>query len=299
MMQRAWPDIVEAMKSRSRMLWMLIKGNVEVTGFDGQTLSLAFSNDGARSTFANRSGERALGEAVQDVLGMQVRFDLGAQSGAPQRQTTPQGPPPSQGGGSPPKAEGRAEPPAPAPSQPDPQDTPEPPDDEWQPPEEEPPPSEWDHPRAPDHSLTPAPVEPEQRTSHTSPSEAGESREPPAKPVVPAFARRAAASPPPGVTGSPEPSSAPPAGPGAGIRNRLATRRSAAPPWEAPQEPQEDLYDSSPPPDWAEAQPPTVGEEDIASEDDADLEHSGVFGRRAIERLLGGVLLEERRLDQP
>ncbi|MGO1550272.1 MAG: DNA polymerase III subunit gamma and tau, partial [Nesterenkonia sp.] len=46
MMQRAWPDIVDAMKSRSRMLWMLVKGNVSVAGFNGQTLTLAFSNDG-------------------------------------------------------------------------------------------------------------------------------------------------------------------------------------------------------------------------------------------------------------
>lgn len=57
------------------------------------------------------------------------------------------------------------------------------------------------------------------------------------------------------------------------------------------------MYDNSPPPDWAEAAPPTA-EEDIPSEDDIQLEHSGVFGRRAIERILGGVLLEERSLHE-
>ena len=93
MMQRAWPDIVNTLKGHSRMLWMLVKGNVTVGGFDGQTLTLAFSNDGARSTFANRNGDQALNAAIQQVLGMQVSFDL-VTGGAP----------PADGGGAP-KAE--------------------------------------------------------------------------------------------------------------------------------------------------------------------------------------------------
>ncbi|WP_328821853.1 DNA polymerase III subunit gamma and tau [Nesterenkonia haasae] len=78
-MQQAWPDVVEAMKSRSRVLWMLVKGNVQVTRFDGQTVALAFSNDGARNTFTNRGGEQALTAAVQEVVGISVRFTLGGQ----------------------------------------------------------------------------------------------------------------------------------------------------------------------------------------------------------------------------
>jgi len=37
--------------------------------------------------------------------------------------------------------------------------------------------------------------------------------------------------------------------------------------------------------------------EDIPSSDDETIEESGVFGRAAVERILGGKLLEERSLD--
>ncbi|WP_344040174.1 hypothetical protein [Nesterenkonia flava] len=56
------------------------------------------------------------------------------------------------------------------------------------------------------------------------------------------------------------------------------------------------MYDNTPPPDWAEAAAPSSDMDDIPSDDDVTLEHSGVFGRRAIERILGGVLIEERSL---
>jgi len=105
MMQRAWPDIVDTLKGHSRMLWMLVKGNVSVGGFDGQTLTLAFSNDGARNTFANRNGDQALNAAIQQVLGMQVSFDL-VTGGAP----------PADDGGAPKAEAGPARTPDPAPA---------------------------------------------------------------------------------------------------------------------------------------------------------------------------------------
>jgi DNA polymerase-3 subunit gamma/tau len=37
--------------------------------------------------------------------------------------------------------------------------------------------------------------------------------------------------------------------------------------------------------------------EDIASADDETIEHSALFGRAAVERILGGKLIEERGLD--
>ncbi|WP_218220690.1 DNA polymerase III subunit gamma and tau [Nesterenkonia sp. Act20] len=98
MMRRAWPDIVDSLKSQSRMLWMLVKGNVEVGDFDGQTLTLNFANEGAKSTFANRHGEQALNSAVQDVLGMQVRLTLNSGGSS------------SPGGGGGPKADRRLSP---------------------------------------------------------------------------------------------------------------------------------------------------------------------------------------------
>ena len=304
MMNRAWPDIVEAMKTRSRMLWMLVKGNVSVAGFNGETLTLAFSNDGARSTFANRNGEQALGEAIQEVLGMQVSFELAS------------GPPP--GGAGPPKAEGRAEAPAPAPLDPataegadspphgapadhpadaadlappeDPEDDPGPwPEDRWDAPAPE---GAWQSPRSspdPSPSLQHAQSEPEPTGT-------------PPRPPIPVFARRASTASPsaePAAT-QPTPPTPPVHGRAAEIRQRLAARSAAPAPADAlgrpAQEAGEDPYESSPPPDWAETA--AEAESDIPRDDDADLEGSGVFGRRAIERILGGDLLEERRLDR-
>ncbi|WP_300344594.1 DNA polymerase III subunit gamma and tau [Nesterenkonia sp.] len=311
MMQRAWPDIVEAMKSRSRMLWMLVKGNVSVAGFDGKRLTLAFSNEGARNTFANRNGEQALGDAVQEVLGMQVSFELA--SGPPQDQGAP--PPKGEGrtGASPAPAE------APTPHGPDPSppwnaaESAEQPQDPDEPedPDEAPgpwPEHRWDTPAPAGAWQSPAPTGPQHATaeqtaeaaapapSSSSSHRAGETGKPP----IPAFARRAA----PSDSAAPAAHEAPPEqrqspaeanGRAAEIRQRLAARSSPAAAeadgtWQAAQAPAE--YDTSPPPDWAEAP-----EEDIPSDDDVDLEGTGVFGRRAIERILDGVLLEEQRLD--
>ena len=41
----------------------------------------------------------------------------------------------------------------------------------------------------------------------------------------------------------------------------------------------------------------TVYVQDIPSADDETIEESGVFGRAAVERILGGKLVEERSLD--
>ncbi|TLP94185.1 DNA polymerase III subunit gamma and tau [Nesterenkonia salmonea] len=340
-MQQAWPDVVEAMKSRSRVLWMLVKGNVQVTGFDGKTLALSFSNDGARNTFTNRGGEQALTDAVQEVVGINVRFTLGGQPAQPQGRTHPPG------GGAPPKAEGRTEASAPAKATPEPAPTtaeppeaspesaesakatreppapshtapesssrrprpavheaeadftPTPPDDGWVPPLEEPP--DLPPPESGYGSLSPNSA---QGQTEAPQQDAPSSRRVPEKPVVPAFARRAnrAQAPRSGPQGSSNgaspASAAAPNGTGAEIRNRLASRQSGGS-WTPTAERPEDLYDTSPPPDWAEVQPPSADLEEVASEDDAELEHSGVFGRKAIERILDGVLIEEGRLDEP
>jgi DNA polymerase-3 subunit gamma/tau len=47
----------------------------------------------------------------------------------------------------------------------------------------------------------------------------------------------------------------------------------------------------------ARAAAPTVYVQDIPSADDETIEESGVFGRAAVERILGGKLVEERSLD--
>jgi DNA polymerase-3 subunit gamma/tau len=46
-----------------------------------------------------------------------------------------------------------------------------------------------------------------------------------------------------------------------------------------------------------QAEPTASYAQDIPSADDETIEESGVFGRAAVERILGGKLIEERSLD--
>lgn len=403
MMRRAWPDIVDSLKSQSRMLWMLVKGNVSVGGFDGQALSLDFANEGARTTFANRNGEQAMNAAIEDVLGMKVRFTLVTGGAA------------SPGGGGGPKADRRLSPAA-TPDRARPGDeTPawvqEEPPEPYDPGFTEAPPEQpigqpSEHPAesgsaadldtsvessdpdaaeldpadsdstdphqsaaAASRDAAPTEVSPEAaahlhrdpRSSESldqdaanpgavSPGSMHPDAEDSYKPLaektpVPAFARRAGAGPrwsspsdtqaPGGAAGAaPSRDQASPgvvpqttaagAGASAGspsgaapsraaeIRRRLAQRGGAGPSFAPPGEPPADHpsqpapppdpgwdsgppsdYDQSAPPSWAQAEP-----EDVASEDDVPLEHSGVFGRKAFEKHLGATLLEERRLNE-
>ncbi len=364
MMRRAWPDIVEATKSQSRMLWMLIKGNVTVSGFDGQTLTLAFSNDGARNTFSNRRGDQALNTAIQQVLGMQVSFDL-ITGGAP----------PADGGGAPKGEAGSARTPepapataaptpaspsqaSPAPAAPEPQPSPDAPP-AWVSEEEAPEPVEpepedppqppsphpaWDgEPSRDPAGVTDSDDAPEEKDPFYEPSgssassggtpDAGapdisaapeaaapepapEAYKPlPEKPTVPVFARKSPAAPgdsaadsgggsapsPPGSGGSD--GRAPGAGAGASnsrlaeIKQRMAQRRATAGvAYDSP--PPDPMYDQGPPPDAGQMPPAPAGPdvEDIPSDDDIAVEESTVFGRKALERLLGATLIEERRL---
>ncbi|HIX00828.1 MAG TPA: hypothetical protein H9871_11890, partial [Candidatus Nesterenkonia stercoripullorum] len=151
-------------------------------------------------------------------------------------------------------------------------------------------------------------------------------------PPVPAFARssgtptRGHQASPSGPADSPHAadlgagtgSAASPAAAGhiAGIRERLAQRRdggsaedqsphqpgagqrsaAAAAPAEGPASAGSAASADSP--SGSAAAPPTAEVEDIASDDDVEIEHSGVFGRRAIERILDGTLMEEQRLNE-
>ncbi|MCG7422763.1 DNA polymerase III subunit gamma and tau, partial [Micrococcus sp. ACRRV] len=74
--RRAWPDILAALESDSRLMWMLVKDNATVAGYDGELLTVAFPQEGPRRTLQSRNGEQVLGEAVHRVLGIRPRLDL-------------------------------------------------------------------------------------------------------------------------------------------------------------------------------------------------------------------------------
>ncbi|MEU1667424.1 DNA polymerase III subunit gamma and tau [Streptomyces sparsogenes] len=73
--RQMWPDILEAVKNRRRFTWILLSQNATVTGFDGTTLQLGFSNAGARDSFVGGGSEDVLRQALSDALGVQWRIE--------------------------------------------------------------------------------------------------------------------------------------------------------------------------------------------------------------------------------
>ncbi len=68
--RRLWPDIVEATKMRRRVAWMHLTQNSQVLSVDGQTLTLGFTNAGARDSFVNGGCDEILRQAAIDVAGV-------------------------------------------------------------------------------------------------------------------------------------------------------------------------------------------------------------------------------------
>ncbi|ADI08247.1 DNA polymerase III subunits gamma and tau [Streptomyces bingchenggensis BCW-1] len=73
--RQMWPDILEAVKNRRRFTWILLSQNATVTGFDGTTLQLGFSNAGARDSFVSGGSEDVLRQALSDAIGVQWRIE--------------------------------------------------------------------------------------------------------------------------------------------------------------------------------------------------------------------------------
>ncbi|ABL79861.1 DNA polymerase III subunit gamma and tau [Nocardioides sp. JS614] len=80
--RRLWPDIVDATKLRRRVAWMHLTQNCQVVGVDGQTLTLGFTNAGARDSFVNGGCDEVLRQAAIDVVGADWRIETIIDPGA-------------------------------------------------------------------------------------------------------------------------------------------------------------------------------------------------------------------------
>ena len=92
-MRRLWPDIVEAVKSRRRLTWIHLTQHAQVVAVDGTTLTLGFSNAGARESFDGGGSAEIVRQAAIDVVGsdwkVETIVDPGAQPAATQSPVTP------------------------------------------------------------------------------------------------------------------------------------------------------------------------------------------------------------------
>jgi DNA polymerase III subunit gamma/tau len=80
--RRLWPDIVDATKSRRRLAWMHLTQNCQVVAVDGATLTLGFSNSGARDSFVSGGCDDVLRQAAVDVVGADWKIETIVDPGA-------------------------------------------------------------------------------------------------------------------------------------------------------------------------------------------------------------------------
>jgi len=100
--RRLWPDIVERTKTMRRVTWIHLTQHAQVVAVDGTTLTLGFTNSGARESFVNGGSAEIVRQAAIDTVGQDWRVeaivDPGAQPQAAQpAYVTPQAPPTDRG----------------------------------------------------------------------------------------------------------------------------------------------------------------------------------------------------------
>ncbi len=96
-----WVDILEAVKQRSKVAWIVLMEGVQVASLDGSVLTLAFANEGKRRGFTTGGKDVMLREALKDILGVEWRIDavLDNGSGSGGARTPPPPQPPQDNGG--------------------------------------------------------------------------------------------------------------------------------------------------------------------------------------------------------
>ncbi|NVI88224.1 DNA polymerase III subunit gamma and tau [Actinomadura sp. BRA 177] len=73
--QRLWPDVVEAVKQKSRATWMVIMSGVQPVSLDGKVLTLGFDAEGRRLGFVNGGRDTVLREVFKERMGVDWRIE--------------------------------------------------------------------------------------------------------------------------------------------------------------------------------------------------------------------------------
>ncbi|GAA2442797.1 hypothetical protein GCM10010191_68940 [Actinomadura vinacea] len=83
MVQRYWPDIIEAVKVKSKVAWMAIMSGVRPISLDHNLLTLSFEAEGARTNFTNGGRDVVLREVLRERMGVDWRIDTVLGGAAP------------------------------------------------------------------------------------------------------------------------------------------------------------------------------------------------------------------------
>ena len=79
--RRMWPELLEQVKTRRRVSWMLLFDKVQVLGLDAGVLTLGFPDAGSVKGFTAGGHDEVLHQAVIDMLGVDWRVDCVHQPG--------------------------------------------------------------------------------------------------------------------------------------------------------------------------------------------------------------------------
>jgi DNA polymerase III subunit gamma/tau len=75
-LHQAWPQILAAVRERSKVAWSMISEYAQVLAVDGQVLQLGISNRGLRDNFSGSAREEVLREMLQKVTGTDWKIDV-------------------------------------------------------------------------------------------------------------------------------------------------------------------------------------------------------------------------------
>jgi DNA polymerase III subunit gamma/tau len=75
-LRQTWPQVLSAVRDRSKVAWSMISEYAQVLGVEGQVLQLGISNPGLRDTFSGSSREEVLREVLQNVTGLDWKIDV-------------------------------------------------------------------------------------------------------------------------------------------------------------------------------------------------------------------------------
>ena len=73
--RRLWPGVLDRVKELRRFTWVMLSQNAQVVSLEGDTLTLALVNAGARDSFVSSGSHEYVQQALHDVLGVTWRID--------------------------------------------------------------------------------------------------------------------------------------------------------------------------------------------------------------------------------
>ncbi|MGX1886579.1 hypothetical protein [Streptomyces sp. NPDC055287] len=81
--EELWPQILQAVKNRRRFTWILLTQNMQVLSYDGVTLTLSATNQGACDNLVGSGSPAVLEEALAEVLNTRPAIQLVVEGQAP------------------------------------------------------------------------------------------------------------------------------------------------------------------------------------------------------------------------